>query len=943
MEQQQMDILLSEGKYEELIYQLKDAEYDEYSMLTLCRAYLFIEEEGKAKKILRKLKVLFPTGEFWQEEKRLGEAIENNAVNMYLSEWKSSRDIATQKVDEDSVEICLTEVLNRKSKNKKERKIPRSIKECFNDVVGLEGVQVELDKFYKLLRFQNERREKDFDVDLLKSTHWVISGARGSGKTLVGEIIAELLYDFGIRAEKQAVYIDAREILAAYEQDNSKGIKSLFEQVNDVTIIIENAQEWIDEVQDTVSKAMLISLEKALKEERNNVSIILTGTSEVINKIIAVNETMIDAFYGIIEIPIYSTTELIKIARKIANEMALEIDIRAEKALIKKIDMEKNSSEFMNGITIKRFLDEATIRMAERYYENNLESESDMVYLMPDDFKMELEEENIEELLTQLDALTGLQAVKQQIRKRIETVQAEELARQVGAERKNVHGSLHMVFVGNPGTGKTTVARLVGKIYQQLGVLPYGNRLIECTRSDLVGQYVGQTAKLVQEKVKEAIGGVLFIDEAYALCRDAQDNFGREAVDELIVGIENNKDSMLVILAGYKKEMSDFLKTNPGFSSRIRNIVEFEDYTVEEMVQIFKFMVTSQNMKVERGAEDSLYQMIEVKSKIPDFGNARGIRNLFEEVIEVMNERILRVGLLAKKEDYDTVRKEDIETVVGKKLDSEKSLDELLQDLNNLTGLQAVKDKVQEMVDDILVKEYMKEHSLGDAVEHGTLHLVFKGNAGTGKTTVARTLGKIYKKMGILKKDVFVECGRKDLVANYSGQTATQVIKKVDEADGGILFIDEAYTLNGGERDEFGKEAINTLVAELENRRDRLMVIVAGYADEMDKFLNINQGLASRLSNEIIFEDYTIEELLSIFRHMANEKGMILPRELDNNVLELIDRRKSVQKDFGNARGIRNLVERVEKKKNARIAAFIRNGIEIDDDILRILRKEDLE
>ena len=148
-----------------------------------------------------------------------------------------------------------------------------------------------------------------------------------------------------------------------------------------------------------------------------------------------------------------------------------------------------------------------------------------------------------------------------------------------------------MLFLGSPGTGKTTVARLIGKIYRQLGLLPRGDCLVECTRKDLVGQYVGWTAKAVQKKVKEAMGGILFIDEAYAVCTGDKDSFGKEAVNELIAAMENNRDNLLVILAGYTREMEEFMDSNPGFRSRIRNKILFEDYSADEMVDIFKGMI----------------------------------------------------------------------------------------------------------------------------------------------------------------------------------------------------------------------------------------------------------------------------------------------------------------------------------------------------------------
>ena len=954
MERSLIDDLFQNGRLEELIEQLEQAindDYEEYAMLKLGQAYLLENDEKKAKKIVRRLKMLFPDGEYAREEEELLEAVSKGTIHDYIEKYCSLEvkpQFVCDNVNEPTTNLNLASIVQQaKIRGKKQNKIPASIKEYFSNVIGLENVQAELDSFYKLLRFQSERKQNDFNADLMKSTHFVISGARGSGKTMVGKIIGNLLYDFGVMGDAKALCVDAREIMSAYENDKTGGIESLLSKVKDTTVIVENIQDILDNIQecDTDAKGIFVCIEKLMRERREDLSIILTGTSESVEKMKVLNSTIQDNIHFFIEILPYSTLELVQIAEKLAKEKALRIHEEGKKAIMRKVDIERRSPEFMNAITLNRYLDQATVQMAQRYFEKDETTEADMVYLMPQDFEIELEEENLEELIAELDNLTGLAAVKVQIKKRIQSVSVEMQAQEAGSARKGGHSSLHMLFTGNPGTGKTTVARMIGKIYQQLGILPRGNHMVECTRSNLVGQYQGHTAKLVQEKFKEAAGGVLFIDEAYALCHDANDTFGKEAVDEIIAQMENNRDTMMVILAGYRKEMKEFLEVNSGFSSRIRNHIEFDDYTVEEMVQIFKSMVRQKGMILNRGIGDALYQMLEVNSKVPGFGNARGVRNLFEEVMEAMDERLLgmkMMGMPLAQNQFDIIVKEDIGVVAGKKLDGEKTLEELLEEVNGLTGLVGVKQKVQEMVDDILIKQMMKEKGMQVTDGHGTLHLVFKGNAGTGKTTVARLLGKIYTKLGILKKNVFIEVSRGDLVANYSGQTATKVIQKIDEAEGGILFIDEAYTLNNGENDEFGKEAINTLVAELENRRSELMVIVAGYADKMDSFLNVNQGLASRLSNEIVFEDYTDEELLQIFLYMVTQKHLKLEKGVLEQVGKLITQKRQQVKDFGNARGVRNLMERIEMKKNSRVAALSRSGESISNQDILTIKVEDV-
>ena len=975
MKQAQYDSMMEQERYDEIIEELEEElreEYDELPMLSLSRAYLAAGDEKKARKIAKRCHNLFPAGDYIMEIEELLEAVEEGRTEDYLrnhtygksAEEQEETGIQNQpEVQAESSEppqfkntrqprhregsVSLAEMFgkNKKKRIKKPVQIPRNIKECFEGVIGMEHVQVELDSFYKLLRFQNERKESQFQGELLKSTHFAVAGARGSGKTLVGEIISGLLYDFGVRADNCAARLEAGELLAAYENDRTEGIRDLFAKLSDITVIIENVQNILDDdAGNPNAKSIAAQLRRVMNEKKDSLSIVLTGTKEAVTKLQILDDEIQDVLYSTMEIPGYSPGELLEIAKKAAAGKALRIHPDAEKVLLRKINMECRSPEFMNAITLNRYINQASVKMARRYYEGDDDSDAAKVYLMPEDFEVEMEEEGLEELLQKLDHLTGLNNVKAQIKKRIETILIEKQSEEKGARRAAGHGTLHMLFTGNPGTGKTTVANLIGRIYQQLGILPNGSHMVSCTRSDLVGQYQGHTAKLVKEKVKEAMGGVLFIDEAYSLCRDDGDTFGHEAVDELIAAIENNKDYMMVILAGYQEEMREFLKSNPGFKSRIRNEIEFEDYSVEEMAVIFKKMAAERSMELEAGSDGDIHNMLEQKSKTPDFGNARGVRNLFDEVIEEMNARLIRMsgaGMSVSAAQMDLITKADIQAVAGRKADAEKTLEELLGELNGLVGLKSVKEKVQEMVDDIQVKKYMKER--GREVQgHGTLHLVFMGNAGTGKTTVARLIGKIYKKLGLLKKNVFVETGRKDLVGQYQGHTARKVMEKLKEAEGGILFIDEAYTLAGGERDDFGLEAINTLVAELENRRENLMVIVAGYAREMQKFLDANQGLASRLSNEIYFEDYSDEELLYLFRNMAEKRGMRLAEHLEPVIRERIQKERENSKDFGNARGVRNMVEQVEKKKNSRIARKIQAGMELEQDEDITICREDL-
>ncbi|BCJ95474.1 hypothetical protein acsn021_30430 [Anaerocolumna cellulosilytica] len=247
----------------------------------------------------------------------------------------------------------------------------------------------------------------------------------------------------------------------------------------------------------------------------------------------------------------------------------------------------------------------------------------------------------LNKLLAELNTLIGLENVKEEIKSLINLIKVRKLREEYNMPLTNI--SYHMVYTGNPGTGKTTVARLVAKIYKELGILSEGN-LVETDRSGLVAGYVGQTALKVKEVVEEAIGGVLFIDEAYALASGiGTSDFGGEAIDTLVKLMEDNRDNLVVIVAGYREEMNEFLKSNTGLISRFNRFIDFKDYTVEELLLILKTMAKSAGLTMEPEAvnivKEKLLLLEEDKKKM--FGNGRGIRNIFEKIMVNQANRLM--------------------------------------------------------------------------------------------------------------------------------------------------------------------------------------------------------------------------------------------------------------------------------------------------------------
>ena len=250
------------------------------------------------------------------------------------------------------------------------------------------------------------------------------------------------------------------------------------------------------------------------------------------------------------------------------------------------------------------------------------------------------EKDKVTEILAELDVLVGLSTIKQLIR---------ELQAYVEIQKRRIREKLvadplvlHMIFRGNPGTGKTTVARIVGKLFKEMGTLQKGH-VIECERADLVGEYIGHTAQKTREQVKKALGGVLFIDEAYSLARGGEKDFGKEAIDALVKAMEDNKDNLILILAGYRHEMEWFLQTNPGLRSRFPIHVDFPDYNLDELLAIGESMIKTRQYELFPETKETLRRHLQsILHNHPYAGNARLIRNLVEKMIRKQAVRLFQ-------------------------------------------------------------------------------------------------------------------------------------------------------------------------------------------------------------------------------------------------------------------------------------------------------------
>lgn len=533
------------------------------------------------------------------------------------------------------------------------------------------------------------------------------------------------------------------------------------------------------------------------------------------------------------------------------------------------------------------------------------------------------------EIMKEINEMIGLTSIKENIDDLYDYLKFVKLRQSKGFDDKEKI-NLHAVFTGNPGTGKTKVALMLGKIYKNLGILSKGH-VHEVERADLIGEFIGQTGPKVKDAIKKARGGILFIDEAYSLARkgDTEKDYGKEVIEIILKEMSDGQGDLAVIVAGYPEEMQFFINSNPGLKSRFTRYFHFPDYTPTELLEIGNYHASKSDVDLDKDAEEFLYTKLVAAYRDRDktFGNARYVNSIVDETKMNMGLRVMNENKNLENLDntaLSTITVEDIKDIFRK--NEHKAVDippdeELMRDslaeLNKLVGLNELKADIHEMVK--LVR-YFREIGK-DVTRSFSLHTVFTGNPGTGKTTVARIMARIFRALGVLERGHLVEVDREELVAGYIGQTAIKTAEKIDAAMGGVLFIDEAYSLLGSSENDFGKEAIEIILKRMEDNRGQFVVIAAGYTGEMENFLKMNPGLKSRFDRKFNFPDYSQDELFSIAKLILAEQEL----EMDNDAGDYFKKHieslySSRDKFFGNAREIRKSLAEVVKNQNLRLA-----------------------
>ena len=804
----------------------------------------------------------------------------------------------------------------------------RSVEDILRDLdsyIGMDEVKAAVKEMAYSVQNAMQRAERGLGEQEKMSMHIILTGNPGTGKTTIARKLGEILAAIGYLDSGHVVEVDRAKMVSQYQGETPKVVDALCDKAKGGILFVDEAYTLAPVSasgdRDAQGAQALEKLMKRMEDDRGQFIVIAAGYRTEMENLFRVNPGFRSRFNYFLDIKDYSPAELFEIMQVFAKQKKYIFSPDAQ-ALTQKMIKEMYDSrdkDFANGRTMRTLFDQICKKQAQRLQGANISamSNEELMTIVRDDIPYDAPQTvSVDDCLKKLDGLVGLSGVKKEIANL-----AAFLNLQIARGETNTFQGKHYVFTGNPGTGKTTVARIMADIFKTLGVVARG-QLVEADRSKLVAGFSGQTAIKTNQLVDQAMGGVLFIDEAYTLKSNDGDSFGAEAIDTLLKRLEDDRGKFICIVAGYTDQMHDFIDTNPGLKSRFTQTIHFDDYTPDELTEIFLHLASGKNFTVDEETKAAIHRMFEqlYLRRDKNFGNAREARRIFNEAVERQSQRLVKQMTSPdfKESDMFALTTADLPLSQG---ETARPLDVVLNELEEFIGMRSVKDSIRRLA---VQSMFMKQRAAMGAgsVQQMSMNFVLTGNPGTGKTSIARKMGEILQAMDILPTSRVIEASRATLVGKYMGETPKIVNSMCDKAMGGILFIDEAYTLSDG-GDMYGKEAIDTLMKRMEDDRGKFVVIAAGYKDKMEEFMMMNAGLASRFTHKLHIDDYDPDELLAIYKHMAQKEQYQFTPEAELKALDKIYKMVLAKTEsWGNAREMRNLLDSTIQHLSERVSAL---------------------
>ena len=823
----------------------------------------------------------------------------------------------------------------------------RSLDDILSDLdqyIGMDEVKKAVREIAFTVHNNVQRAQRGLGEQEKMGIHIVLTGNPGTGKTTIARKLGEILESIGYLDSGHVVEVDRAKMVSPYQGETPKVVDRLCDKALGGILFVDEAYTLAPLSQsgerDNQGAQALEQLMKRMEDDRGKFVVIAAGYRTEMENLFRINVGFRSRFSYFLNIDDYTPDQLFQIMEVFAREKKYRFADDAKELALKMITELYNAREkdFANGRTMRQLFDKICAKQAERLQKVDIStlSNEELMTIAIEDIPYEAPKAvDYTDCLAKLDGMVGLAAVKKEI-----SNLAAFLNLQIRRGETNTFQGKHYVFTGNPGTGKTTVARIMADVFRTLGILSRG-QLVEADRSKLVAGYSGQTAIKTNQLIDSAMGGVLFIDEAYTLKSNDQDSFGAEAIDTLLKRLEDDRGKFICIVAGYTDQMHDFIDSNPGLKSRFTQTIHFDDYTPDELTEIFVNLAKGKNFTVDEDTRGAIHRQFEqlYLRRDKNFGNAREARRIFDQAVEKQSQRL--VGEMNNpdfsKEDMYRITSADLPMAQSEQA---RPLDQVLNELDDFIGMRSVKNMIRRLA---VQSMFMKQRAAMGAgkVQQMSMNFILTGNPGTGKTSVARKMGEILQSMEILPTSRVLEASRATLVGKYMGETPKIVNNMCDKAMGGILFIDEAYTLSS-ENDQYGKEAIDTLMKRMEDDRGKFVVIAAGYRDEMETFLAVNPGLASRFTHKMHIDDYNEDELLAIYKKMASKDNYKLSPEAEFKLMDLICRKVlNKTNSFGNAREMRNMLDATIQQLSMRVSALPQS--EVTQETYQLIMPEDIK
>lgn len=747
--------------------------------------------------------------------------------------------------------------------------------------------------------------------------HFVIKGNPGIGKTTVARLIGQIFYETGILKKGMTIEATREDLVDRYVGGTANRTREQIIEAQESVLFIDDAYSLLDKGdENNYPKEAIDEIVAAMTNTKQyHFCMIMAGYPEPMDELLKMNSGLSSRFgeANILTIEDYPPellkTIFVNSCRKDGyrfwgdregEEEPLDLDL-----FFRNMYEQRDRANFGNARDVVSVAREAKMKSSHRDDEERCIKKEDF-----GNYQKYFEQHgvsSIDDIYAEIDRYVGLEFVKELFENvRLEILDAEDCKRR--GVKPDAYPD-HYIFAGNPGTGKTTVGKMIGEFYHLMGVMG-GAETIFVDASELIGSHMGDSKNKITEKIQEAIdhNAILYIDEAYQIADTA---YSAEIVGAMMTKMTENAADFKMIFGMYSNRVEDFLKLNAGLSRRVR-IVEFPDYKPDQLVKIFDRTLEAQGRTITDEGHHLIELLMEYKynTRTENFGNAGDVKKLVIDMKKLLLKRTSQAGEGVDRYQYtaEDIPADQLELI--KDQVNPRTFDDIMKELNEQIGLSDLKEIILQKQEQLLYAKKSGKSTYG--INPG--YYFFVGNPGTGKSTSARLFGECLRELGIVKTSNFYACTAKDLIGQYMGQTDKKTYEVLKKSINGVLFIDEAYSLSYADSSfsdsSYKKEALEEIIAfmdEPEHRR-RCCIILAGYEKDMQGLYRSNSGMRSRIE-EVHFRDYSPTEMYQIFALFCRKAGYAIADGVEEYYTPIFKNMAEMEY-FSNGRTARTVYEK---------------------------------